>query len=359
VGSGAAMTTTQKAAFAAIVALTAAAGAAHYLAAPAVLSFVLATFALAGLAWVVSFATEQVGSRKGPAVTGLLQSTLGNLPEFFVVVFALRAGQTVVAETSIVGSFFANALLVLGLVVIVGARRETDGVMRFSPKLPRDTVTLLLPAVMLVVLIGISIASSDKASHHVTGLSVVGALALLAVYTRWLPGYLRGEGRVTDEAATELGVHHLGYALSIALLVLGAVGAAFVSDWFVAALQPAIDKLHISETFAGLIVVAIAGNAVENTAGITLAAKGKADLAISVVKNSVSQVIVFLYPALILVSLLFRHQLTFALSPTLIGALVLTTLALWQITGDGEAAEFEGWALVALFVVLATLALYE
>jgi Ca2+:H+ antiporter len=56
-----------------------------------VLAFVLATIALAGEAWIVSLATEQVGLRFGPAVTGFLQSTLGNLPEFCVVVFALGA----------------------------------------------------------------------------------------------------------------------------------------------------------------------------------------------------------------------------------------------------------------------------
>ena len=28
-------------------------------------------------------------------------------------------------------------------------------------------------------------------------------------------------------------------------------------------------------------------------------------------------------------------------------------IAVWQITGDGEAVAFEGWALVALYVVLA------
>ena len=56
-----------------------------------VLAFVLAAIALAGLAWIVSFATEQLGEHYGPAVTGFMQSTLGNLPEFFVVLFALQA----------------------------------------------------------------------------------------------------------------------------------------------------------------------------------------------------------------------------------------------------------------------------
>ena len=52
----------------------------------------------------------------------MLQSTLGNLPELFVVIFALHDGEIVVAQTSIIGSLFANALLVLGVVIVVGAR---------------------------------------------------------------------------------------------------------------------------------------------------------------------------------------------------------------------------------------------
>src|SRR6266498_1181448 len=127
--------------------VTAAAGVAHFSDAPSLLTFVVATAALAGLAWIVSFATEQVGERFGPAVTGLLQSTLGNLPEFFIVVFALSAGEIVVAQTSIVGSIFANALLVLGFVLVAGARVSEDGVMRFGRRLPNDTSTLLLLAV--------------------------------------------------------------------------------------------------------------------------------------------------------------------------------------------------------------------
>ena len=148
-------------------------------------------------------------------------------------------------------------------------------------------------------------------------------------------------------------------AVSVGLLAAGGVGSAFVSDWFIAALRPTIDQLGVSEAFAGLVVVALAGNAVENVAGIVLAHKGQSDLAISVVKNSVAQIAAFLYPALVIISLLFAHQLTFALAPVLIAALLLTALSVWQITGDGEAVAFEGWALVAIYVILAVFTLYE
>src|SRR3954447_23834581 len=119
------------------------AGVVHYAGGADLLAFVLGAVALAGLAWVVSFATEQVGERFGPAVTGFLQSTLGNLPEFFIVVFALSAGQTVVAQTSPVGSLLVNALLVLGLVILAGSRASHDSYMRFRTRLPNDTATLM------------------------------------------------------------------------------------------------------------------------------------------------------------------------------------------------------------------------
>jgi Ca2+:H+ antiporter len=347
--------TTRWLVIAAIALLTAAAGAAHYAGAPSLLAFVVATGALAGLAWIVSFATEQVGERFGPAVTGVLQSTLGNLPEFFIVLFALSAGEVVVAQTSIIGSIFANALFVLGLAIVAGSRVAEDGVMRFRSRLPKDTATLMLLASFLIVLIGIAVQTHDPAARHVKAISIAGAVALLVTYGAWLVDYLRSDVRPEPSHVPPL----LALPAALGLLTVSGVGAAFVSDWFVAALTPAMKQIGVPKPFAGLVIVAIAGNAVENTAGIALALKGQSDLAISVVKNSVAQIAAFLFPALVLVSLLFATPLTFALAPVFVGALALTALALWQITTDGEATLFEGVALIALYAILAVVALYE
>jgi Ca2+:H+ antiporter len=350
----------ERSALIAITVLAAVAGVADYEVWAAVPRFAVATLALAGLAWVVSFATEQLGERFGPGVTGMMQSTLGNLPELFVVIFALQKGELVVAQTAIVGSIVANALLVLGLVIVVGARRADDGLMRFSKRLPRDTATLLQVTVFIIVLLGLSLGAHDPASHHVKAISAVGAVCLLVVYLAWVVPYLRADSQPesTPEQA-EVRTPRLSLGFTLTLLVVAGAASAFVSDWFVNALSPAIVQLHISQAFAGLVIVAIAGNAVENTAGLVLAWKGRSDLAISVVKNSVAQIAAFLFPLLVLVSFALATTLTFALAPVYIGALALTALALWQVTGDGEAAAFEGWALVALYVILATLTLYE
>lgn len=343
---------------AAIFALVVAGGVLHFADANAVVIFVVTGAALGGVAWTIGIATESVGARYGPAVTGALQSTLGNLPELFIVLFALAAGELVVAQFAILGSLFANALLVLGLAVAVGALRSGDGIMRFAPRLPNDTATLLLLAVFIIALLGASDLAGDAASDNQVAISVVGAVLLLAVYGAWLFAYLRAE--VRGERALEEPAHGvLPFSFSLGLLAGSGISAAFVSEWFVDAIDPAVEELGISKAFTGLVIVAIAGNAVENVVAVQLAAKQKYDLAVSVVKNSVVQIACFLWPVLILASLFFTQQLTFVVAPVFVGGLVLMALAVWQITGDGEAAFFEGAALVALYLVLGTIVWFE
>jgi Ca2+:H+ antiporter len=345
---------------AAVFAVVVIAGALHYAHAAPVVVFVISGIALGGVAWAIGIATESVGARFGPAVTGVLQSTLGNLPELFIVVFALSAGEVVVAQFSILGSLFANGLLVLGLAIVAGSGSAEDGVMRFGQRLPNDTATLLILSIFLISLLGLSDQAGDRASEHQVAISVVGAVCLLVVYCAWLWGYLRSDIPAVGEDVEEEHAHTvLPFPWAVTLLAVAGVSAALVSEWFVDAIDPAVQKLGISKAFTGLVIVAIAGNAVENVVAVQLARKGKTDLALSVVKNSVAQIACFLFPVLVLISLLFEHQLTFVVPAIYVGALALMALAMWQITGDGEAVLFEGLALVALYVVLATLVWFE
>jgi Ca2+:H+ antiporter len=330
----------------------------HFAEADPVVTFIVCGIALGGVAWTIGIATEAVGAKFGPAVTGALQSTLGNLPELFIVLFALSAGELVVAQFSILGSLFANALLVLGLTIAAGSATQRGGTMSFSARLPNDTATLMLLAVFLISILGLSDQVGDSASHHQVEISVVGAICLLVVYAAWLVGYLRSD-RTSEAALVESKHGALPFQVAIVLLAVSGVAAAFVSDWFVHALDPAVEAIGISKAFTGLVIVAIAGNAVENVVAVQLALKGQNDLAISVVKNSVAQIACFLWPALVILSLFFAERLTFVVEPVYLGALALTAIALWQVTGDGRAVLFEGLALVSLYVVLATLVWFE
>ena len=143
---------------------------------------------------------ESVGELLGAGIAGFMQATLGNLPELFLVVFALRQGEAVVAQSTVIGSIFSNALLVLGIVIVVGSRRAPDGVMRFGHRLANDTATLLIAATFIIVIVGLSLQTHDPASSHVNTVSTVAAIGLLIVYISWVVPYIRSSNAPGDEA---------------------------------------------------------------------------------------------------------------------------------------------------------------
>jgi Ca2+:H+ antiporter len=140
---------------------------------------------------------------------------------------------------------------------------------------------------------------------------------------------------------------------TLVALAAAGVGAAFVSDWFVSALRPATQSLGMSEAFAGLVVVAIAGNAVENVVGVQLALRNNAEFAVSVIVNSSLQIALFLTPVLVFTSLFFATTLTLAFPTLLAIALLLAAGIAALVVYDGESTWEEGAILIGLYVVIA------
>jgi Ca2+:H+ antiporter len=323
-----------------------------FTAANVILVFLVSAIALATLASVVGQATEQLGNYMGPGATGVLQSAIGNLPELFVSFFALQAGLVTVVQFALVGSILANSLLVLGLAFVVGGIK--NGTQKFMSESPRAIVMLTVLAVSALVFPTLAHSLHTPAEAHEETLSIASGLVLLFLFIANIPLSLHG-GPLT-EAAHQGDQEKMPWSLPrvTMILVLAGIAAALVSDWFVEALEPAIGALHLSQAFAGLVVVAIAGNAVENVVGIQLALKNRADYAISVIMNSSLQVALGLTPILVLLSYLFTPvALTLVLPPLLVLALGLAALLSALIVYDGESNWLEGLALIGLYVMIA------
>jgi Ca2+:H+ antiporter len=317
----------------------------------AVLIFVMAGGALALLADLVGMSTDQLGSRLGPGGTGVLQSALGNLPELFIGVFALRAGLVDVVQAALVGSILGNSLFVLGLAFFVGGLR--NGTQRFASQAPRTIAVLTMLAVAALVVPTLVNGLHTAAAGHEEGLSIACACILLGVFIASIPVSLKG-GPISIPEADGEERRYWPLWFTVAMLVAAGVGAAFVSDWFVGALTPAITILHISPAFTGLVIVALAGNAVENVVGIQFALRNKADYAVSVILNSSLQVALGLIPALVLLSFVIGGaHLTLVLAPLLVAALALTALLSTVITYDGESTWLEGLTLIGLYAIIA------
>jgi Ca2+:H+ antiporter len=317
-----------------------------------VLLFILTAIALVLLAMNVGHATDQLGSRMGPGATGVLQSALGNLPELFVCIFALRAGLDKVVQAALIGSILANSLLVFGLALLFGGLK--NGTQKFHSEPPRMIATLMLLAFAALAIPTLTHTLHTKAEGHINTLNIMVAIVLLIVFIASVTFFIRGDKTVVPAEGTE--VHASSWSLPVTLLVLAGagVGAAFVSDWFVEALQPAMKLLGINDVFAGLVVVAIAGNAIENLVGIQLAIKNKADYAVSVILNSSLQIALGLFPLLVLLSFFLGGAvLSFVLSPLLLASLALAVIVSAFIVFDGESIWLEGIALIGLYCIIA------
>jgi Ca2+:H+ antiporter len=369
------LTATQKALLVAAAVLTAAAAIGQAASTGEVARFVLSGLALAALAGVVGQAIEQVGERLGPSATGLLQSTLGNLPELFVALFALHDGLIELVQASLVGSVLGNVLLVLGCAFVAGGLRH--GPQRFTPDEPRMTATLLVLIVAALLVPTLVHSLDTPAASHAVGLSNATAVVLLLVYgcsvvyslRTWGPPAPPAGPAVSTPVATPVGDGGAGpqglepvgdppmlwsMPLAVVILVLASGAAAFVARWFVEALTPAIHTLGLSEAFTGLVIVAIASNAVEHTVGIRFALRAKPEFAISTTLNSPLQVALLLIPVLVLASnAVGAHPLTLVFPPLLITALAISTVVVALVVYDGEYNWLEGTALVGLYCMIA------
>ena len=328
-----------------------AAGIMHFAHANAVLAFTVTAAALALLAMLVGDATEQLGSRLGPGATGILQSGLGNLPELFVCIFALRAGLSEVVQAALIGSILGNSLLVLGFALFLGGLK--NGTQRFKSEPPRMIVALMMLAASALIVPTLVKELHTPAEAHIASLDIFVAVVLLILLAASIYFSIKKDPSV---AVGESDMGHAEWSMKLTIIVLAGagVGAAFVSDWFVEALQPAMKTLGISEAFAGLVVVAVAGNAIENIVGIQLAWRNQADYAVSVILNSSLQIALGLFPLLVLLSFVLGGAvLTFVLSPLLVAVLALSVIVTAFIIYDGESIWLEGLALIGLYCIIA------
>jgi Ca2+:H+ antiporter len=332
-----------------------------------VAAFITAAVALALLAACVGRAVEALGDRVSPAATGILQSALGNLPELLILIFALRAGLVTVVQATIVGSILANVALVLGVAFVAGGLRH--GTQRFSGVAARGLGLNLLLAVAALALPSVTELLHAPAAPHERALSIITSVVLLLAFGLSLVHTLRPDPAATkspdetDEQPAEAGEPDAAaesapaWPLWLAVVVLAVTGvlAALVSDWFVAALDPAMKALHISDAFAGLVIVAIAGNAVENFVGIQLALKNNIETALQVVLQSPVQIALFVAPVVLLAApLLGAASFTLVLPPLLLVSLLLSAVLAVFITLDGESNWYEGAVLIAIYALIAT-----
>jgi Ca2+:H+ antiporter len=316
------------------------------------LIFGVSCAAVVPLARLIGDATSDLAAKIGEGLGGLLNATFGNAAELIIGAFALRRGLTDLVKASLTGSIIANVLLVFGVAAIAGGIRRP--IVKFNRTAAGlGTTMLLLSAIGLVVPATFHLLSRSGPAGVELQLDTEIAGVLLATYFFYLFFALKTH-RDLYTATAEAG-HAQGPAWPAVVKLMLATGAvAVVSETLVGSVEVAARAMGTTELFAGVVVVALVGNAAEHYSAVSLAWHGKMDAALQIAVGSSTQIALFVAPALVFLSYAIGHtpmDLLFTVFE--VTAVTLAVLIISFIAHDGETHWMEGVQLVAVYVILA------
>jgi Ca2+:H+ antiporter len=318
------------------------------------LVFLVSALAIVPLAGWMGRATEQLASRLGEGVGGLLNATFGNAAELIIAFAALRAGLYTVVKASLVGSIVGNILLVLGAAMLAGGLRHEE--QHYNPAGARSQATMLTLAAIALVLPAAYRGAIGAGAPAIGSLSIWISLVLLAVYAANLVFSLITHAALFAGSHAEGEAEH-GPAWSIGrasgVLAAATAAIAWMSEILVGAIEPTSHELGLNDAFVGVFVVAILGNAAEHATAVTAALRNRMDLALSIAIGSSVQVALFVAPLLVLASLAVGPApMDLAFGGGMVLTVLLAVLITGQVAGDGRSDWLKGVQLLAVYVIL-------
>jgi Ca2+:H+ antiporter len=332
--------------------------------APATLVFFSSALGVVPTASLMGKATEELSTRSGPGIGGLLNVTFGNAPELIIAVFALHRGLQEVVKASIVGSILGNLLLVMGAAMLIGGwGRERQ---RFVAEAASAQATLLLLAVVALLVPAMFLLSkgghlpglTSEATHFspdIEKMSFAVSLVLLGSYAGGLWFSLKTHKDVFNPELGAGDVPHGTWSVrrSVIALAIAGVAVGFMSEILVGSIEEASSGIGLSPFFVSLIIVAIVGNAAEHWVAVYFAARDKVDLSVAIAIGSSAQIALFVMPVLVLLSfVLGPFPLALEFSGLEIGSILLAVLIAAHVTQEGESTWFEGLQLLAVYIVV-------
>ena len=319
------------------------------------LIFIASALAIAPLASVLGESTGALASQLGPAAGGILSATMGNATEMIIAFFALHAGHINVVKASLSGSIIGNLLLVLGLSLLAGGLRNP--VQRFSRATSAMNSTTLMIAVAALVMPAVfNLTLFGTLQHHdvnLQHLSLWTSGVLIALYLLNLLFVFRTHRSAFAAPQREEAGPAASRTQAIVSLGLATVLIAVMSEILVGQIAPVTKALGMTELFVGVIVVALVGNAAENSTAIIMARRNRMDVSMSIATGASTQIALFVAPVLVFLSVAIGHPMTLVFNGFEIAAIVLSVVIVDMISSDGETNWFEGAQLLAVYAIVA------
>ena len=323
-----------------------------------VMVFAVAGVAIIPLAWFLGLATEELGKHTGPGVGGLLNATFGNATELIIAIFALAGGLSEVVKASLTGSIIGNALLVLGLSMLLGGFRHKS--QTFSREASGTQVTMLVVAVIALVMPALYVLSTGVRTGVVLEEMSLGIAAMLIVaYGLGLLFSLRTHRDIFNPVTEVADRPRWTPRFAVAVLIVSTGLVAIESELLVGSLEAARGSLGLTELFVGVIIVAIVGNAAEHGSAVLMAWRNKMDLSVAVATTSTTQVALFVAPVLVFVSLLTPRVMTLDFEIFELASVALSTAIVAAVVSDGHSNWYEGALLVIVYAVMGVAFLFH
>jgi Ca2+:H+ antiporter len=331
--------------------------------ASATVIFFAAALGIIPTAALMGRATEELASRSGPGIGGLLNVTFGNAPELIIALFALAEGLHEVVKASLIGSIIGNVLLVLGASMVVGGWGRDH--QTFSRTTASAQVSMLLLAAVALVMPaifelvnggGLPSVNAERVDYESTieSLSIAVAIVLIFTYVAGLNFSLRTHRDLFNPPYEDEETWGWSARRSVLMLAIAGVAVGVMSEVLVNSISEASEAIGLTEFFIGAIVVAIVGNAAEHWVAVLVAHKDKMDLAVNIAIGSGAQIAVFVAPVLVLASFaLGPGPMPLVFNGFEVGALLLAVLIANYVTNEGRSNWFEGVQLLAVYLILA------
>ncbi|CEQ22433.1 calcium/cation antiporter [[Clostridium] sordellii] len=319
---------------------------------PPTVMFVLAALSIIPLAGLMGEATEEISFYTGPKIGGFLNATFGNATELIISFFALKAGLFDVVKASIAGSVIGNILLVLGASMLFGGLKHKN--QSFNKKVIEVSSSMLLFAVIGLCIPAIFTHTIDPKllNTRYEGLSIVVAIIMFAIYILSLVFSFFTHKDIYSIDHEEEGSAKWSIKKSIIILAIATILIAIESEFLVSGVDSITATLGLSEFFVGIILIPIIGNAAEHSTAIVMAMKNKMDVSVEIAVGSSLQIILFVAPVLIFLSLLFT-PMSIVFNQFELVSLIVSVLIVNRVASDGESNWLEGVQLLSVYLIIA------
>lgn len=131
-----------------------------------------------------------------------------------------------------------------------------------------------------------------------------------------------------------------------------------VCRFLTGAIEAVSAKSGLNQTFLGLIVLPIAGNACEHITAVFVAMKDKMDLAIGVALGSSIQIAIFVIPFMVIVAWCMGLPFYLNFEPFATMVLTLAVIHAFFVSSDGNSNWLLGVLLVATYILIGLLYLF-